>query len=107
GERRAREIIYTGAPFSAADALAWGLVNRLCTRETLLEETLATAARIARNAPIAIRQAKKSTGIATQVDRASGYQFELEAYNRMVSSADRHEGVRAFNEKRPPRFEGR
>jgi len=106
GERRAREIIYTGAPFSAAEAAAWGLVNRLCTADGLLEEALATARRIAANAPIAVRQAKKSIGIATQVDRGSGYAFELEAYNRMVSSADRLEGVRAFNEKRPPRFRG-
>ena len=107
GERRAREIIYTGAPFTAAEAAAWGLVNRVCPADRLLEDVLTTARRIAGNAPIAIRQAKKSIGIATQVDRGTGYAFELEAYNRMISTADRHEGVRAFNEKRPPRFSGR
>ncbi len=107
GERRAREIIYTGAPFSAEQALAWGLVNKVCEPTSLLDETLATAARIARNAPISIRQAKKSMAVSTQVDRATGYMFELEAYNRMVSTEDRLEGVRAFNEKRPPRFSGR
>ncbi len=107
GERRAREIIYTGQPFSAADAEAWGLVNRVCPPEELLPQTLETAARIARNAPISVRQAKKSTGIATQIDRSSAYQFELEAYNRMVPTEDRLEGVRAFNEKRTPVFKGR
>lgn len=107
GERRAREIIYTGAPFSAAEAHAWGLVNRVCEPAALLDDILATAGRIAANAPIAIRQAKKSIAMATQVDRGSAYQFELEAYNRMVPTADRQEGVRAFNEKRKPRFEGR
>ncbi|MGE0860789.1 MAG: enoyl-CoA hydratase/isomerase family protein [Gammaproteobacteria bacterium] len=107
GERRAREIVYTGAPFTAAEAADWGLVNRVCEPQSLLEETLATARRIAANAPISIRQAKKSIALATQVDRNSAYMFELEAYNRMVPTADRLEGVRAFNEKRKPRFEGR
>ncbi len=107
GERRAREIIYTGAPFSAAEAAAWGLVNKVCEPGALLDEARATAARIAANAPLAIRQAKKSVAMATQVDRHTAYMFELEAYNRMVPTADRLEGVRAFNEKRKPRFEGR
>jgi enoyl-CoA hydratase len=107
GERRAREIIYTGSPFSAADAHAWGLVNRVCSAADLLSDTLATAERIATNAPISVRQAKKSMTISTQVDRHIGYMFELEAYNRMVPSEDRHEGVRAFNEKRKPEFKGR
>lgn len=107
GERRAREIIYTGAPFSAEDALAWGLVNRVCEPDQLLDETLATARRIAQNAPISVRQAKKSMAVSTQVDRATGYMFELEAYNRMVPTEDRLEGVRAFNEKRRPEFKGR
>ena len=107
GERRAREIIYTGSPISAAEVHAWGLINQVCEADALLEETLVTARRIAGNAPISIRQAKKSIALATQVDRNSAYMFELEAYNRMVPTADRLEGVRAFNEKRKPRFEGR
>ncbi len=106
GERRAREIIYTGLPFSAEQAFAWGLVNRILPREDLLPEVIVTARRIAENAPIAVRQAKKSMSVATQVDRHVGYMFELEAYNRMVPTEDRLEGVRAFNEKRKPEFKG-
>ena len=41
------------------------------------------------------------------IDRATGYQFELEAYNRLVGTEDRMEGVRAFNEKRKPDFKGK
>ena len=107
GERRAKEIIFTGSPFSAEQAQDWGLVNRVVSAEELINETLACAIRIAENAPIAVRQSKKSMAVSTQVDRHVGYMFELEAYNRMVPTEDRVEGVRAFNEKRKPQFKGR
>ncbi|MBT6093429.1 MAG: enoyl-CoA hydratase [Rhodospirillaceae bacterium] len=106
GERRAKEIIFTGRPFSAQEAYEWGLVNKVCEPESLMEETLETARAIARNAPQSIMRAKRSISVATQVDRATGYQFELEAYNRLVGTKDRHEGVLAFNEKRKPNFTG-
>jgi len=107
GERRAKEIIFTGSPFTAEEAQAWGLVNRVCEPEALMEETLATARRIASNAPLAVMRAKRSIGVATQIDRQTGYQFELEAYNQLVGTEDRLEGVLAFNEKRKPRFKGK
>jgi enoyl-CoA hydratase/carnithine racemase len=107
GERRAQEIILTGLPFSAEEALAWGLVNRVVAGADLLSVSLETAQRIAGNAPIATRQAKKSVALANQTDRFIGYRFEIEAYNRMVPTEDRHEGVRAFNEKRRPDFRGK
>ena len=107
GVRRAKEIVLTGAAFSAEEALAWGVVNRVCDDDALMREALATAARIADNAPIAVRQAKKSLDIATQVDLRSGYAFELEAYNQLVPTEDRQEGVRAFAQRRKPDFQGR
>ena len=106
GERRAKEIIYTGRPFSAQEAYEWGLVNKVCEPALLMDETLKTARLIAQNAPQSIMRAKRSISVATQVDRATGYQFELEAYNRLVGTKDRHEGVLAFNEKRKPMFTG-
>ena len=107
GERRAKELIFTGGAFSAEEAFQWGLVNRVCEPETLQEETLETARRIAANAPLAVMRAKRAVSVASQVDRNTGYQFELEAYNRLVGSEDRKEGVLAFNEKRKPEFKGR
>ena len=107
GSRRAKEIILTGKPFSAQDALEWGVVNKVCEPDKLRAETLATATTIAGNAPIAVRQAKRAMHFGMQMDLRSALFFEIDAYNKMVGTQDRLEGVRAFNEKRKPRFQGK
>ena len=107
GERRAKEIILTGRPFGAQAALDWGIVNRLCPREELIPAALETAAAICANAPLSIRQAKKSIHHGLQMDLKNGFMFEIEAYNRLVGTEDRNEGIRAFNEKRKPVFKGK
>ena len=107
GERRAKEIILTGRPFTARDAYEWGMVNRLCAPDKLLDEVIETARRIADNAPISVRQAKHAIHYGLQMDLASGMMLEIEAYNRMVPTEDRREGIASFNEKRKPRFKGR
>src|ERR1700760_3942932 len=107
GERRAKEIILTGRPFTAAEAHEWGMVNRLCAPGRVVEEAIETGRRIADNAPISVRQAKHAIHFGLQMDLASGMMLEIEAYNRMVPTEDRREGVLAFNEKRKPRFKGR
>ena len=107
GERRAKELILTGKPFTAAEAHTWGLVNEVFPLSELLPAALATAARIARNAPISVRQAKLSIHRGLQLSLRDGLALEIEAYNRMVPTEDRREGVLAFNEKRTPNFKGR
>jgi enoyl-CoA hydratase len=106
GARRAKEIMLTGRPFSAQEARDWGMVNRLCRSETLMREALETAAIIAANAPISTRQLKQSVNMGLNMDLRSGMMFEIEAYNRMVPTEDRREGIRAFNEKRKPVYKG-
>jgi len=107
GIRRAKEFLMCGAPCSAEEALEWGILNKVCEPDQLMEEALTTARRIAANAPISIRQAKKSLNMSMQTDARNGYMFELEAYNRMVPTEDRLEGIRAFNEKRKPVYRGK
>src|ERR1017187_418718 len=107
GARRAKEIMLTGKPFSAREAQEWGMVNRLCAADALLPEALQTAAVIAGNAPISTRQLKQSVNMGLNMDLRSGMMFEIEAYNRMVPTEDRREGIRAFNEKRKPVYHGR
>ena len=106
GERRAKELILSARRFSALEGQQWGLVNRVCEPARLLEEALATAQAIADNAPLAVRQAKKSIHYGLAMDLLTGYRYEIEAYNRLVDTEDRREGVRAFNEKRKADFKG-
>ena len=105
GERRAKELILSAEAFDAQQGYEWGIVNRVC--DNALEEALATAEKIAANAPLSVRQAKKSIHYGLQMDLATGYRFEIEAYNQLVATEDRKEGVRAFNEKRKPKFQGK
>lgn len=107
GERRAKELILTAKAFSAEDGLAWGAFNQVCEHDTTLADAIETAHAIAGNGPLSVRQAKKSIHYGLQMDLLTGYRFEIEAYNRLVDTEDRREGVRAFNEKRKPVFVGR
>ncbi len=107
GERRAKEVILSAKPFSAAQALEWGLVNAIFPVATLLDEALNIAEVIAQNAPVAVRQAKQAIFRGAQMSLADGLAFEIEAYNRTINTEDRREGVRAFNEKREPQFVGK
>jgi enoyl-CoA hydratase len=105
GERRAKELILTAKAFTAEEGAAWGLINKVCDHP--LEEALATAKVISENAPLSVRQAKKAIHHGLDTDLLTAFRFEIEAYNRLVDTEDRHEGVRAFNEKRKPNFKGK
>jgi enoyl-CoA hydratase len=107
GEARAKELILTGRTFSAEEALAWGMINKICSKDDLMMEVYATARQIAANAPLSVKQAKHSIHYGLQMDLNTALRFEIEAYNRLIPTSDRHEGVTAFNEKRAPRFIGR
>ena len=107
GDRRAKEILMTGRPFEAAKALEWGIANEVLEQHEVVPRAIATATIIADNAPLSIRQLKKSVRHGTQMDLRTAFRFEVEAYQMLIPTEDRVEGVRAFNEKRKPVFKGR
>ena len=107
GERRAKELILSGQPFSASKAKEWGLVNDVFPANDVLKKTLEVAHMIASNAPIAVRQAKQAIHKGLQMGLMDGLAFEIEAYNRTIPTEDRREGVASFNEQRKTEFKGR
>jgi len=106
GVKRASELILSGRQFSAEEAATWGLVNAVYDTEDLMAQTLRIAASIAGNAPIAVSQAKLAINRGLDMSLANGLELEIEAYNRLVTTDDRREGVASFNQKRTPSFKG-
>lgn len=107
GSPMAKEMIFTGRRVDAREAKALGLVNHLVPTGQARAKALEIAATIAENGPIAVRQAKKAINWGGETDLETGMALAIEAYNNAVTTDDRLEGVRAFNEKRKPRFKGR
>ena len=107
GAPLAKELIFTGRRMKADEARAAGLVNHLVPAGQARTRATEIAAAIARNGPIAVRQAKKAIAYGSETDLETAMVLAIEAYNATVVTEDRLEGVRAFNEKRPPQFRGR
>jgi enoyl-CoA hydratase/carnithine racemase len=105
GERRAREVLLTGEPFGADEALSWGVVNRISA--DVVGEALATAEKIAANAPLSVRAIRDTLSETRGLPLKQAIEVELTHYDSLTPTADRREGIGAFNEKRKPRFEGR
>lgn len=100
--RRARELLYTGRRFSAREAAEWGMVNRVLPSHDLLPAALAVAREIAESAPLAVAGVKRAVDHGLQAGLPAALALEVSIHQRLVASADRVEGIRAFNEKRSP-----
>lgn len=106
GPGRAKEMIFTAKRLSAAEAEAWGLVNRVSADGQALADAKQLAASIVANAPIALAQAKFAIDRGLEVDLATGLAIEGKAYEVCIPTQDRVEALTAFREKRKPRFIG-
>jgi enoyl-CoA hydratase/carnithine racemase len=107
GAPLAKELIFTGRRMKADEAKAAGLINHLVPAGQAKTKATEIAMAIAKNGPIAVRQAKKAIAYGAETDLTTAMILAIEAYNATVVTEDRLEGVRAFNEKRPPDFKGR
>jgi enoyl-CoA hydratase len=107
GVVRARELLLTGRAVDAAEAAAIGLVNGVVPADSLLDEVLATAARIAAGAPVAVRLTK--AGLSGGAFRSFEDALAWEAIAQPVTMAtdDLREGIAAARQRRAPRFTGR
>lgn len=106
GAARAAELVFTARRVPAAEALALGLVDRLATGDGARDEALALADRMAANSPVGLRAAKRALRLGQGLDLRAGLEIEDAAWRTVAFSADRAEGVAAFNDKRTPRWPG-
>lgn len=107
GPSRAVEMFYTGEMIDARTALQWGLVNRVVPAAQLEAEVKALAQKIAQGPPVAIRAVKKMLFAGEREALERALEKEVEQQLACFASEDCLEGITAFFEKRPPKFQGR
>ncbi|HEK0907739.1 TPA: 2,3-dehydroadipyl-CoA hydratase [Pseudomonas putida] len=107
GKPLAMQLVLTGETLDARHALQAGLISEMTQPELTVERALQVACSIAQKAPLAVRLAKEALLKAQDTDLASGLRFERHAFTLLAGTADRDEGIRAFQEKRPASFIGR
>ncbi len=106
GKSKAMMAVLTGEMISASEALQSGLVAKVVPAETLLLETFEVAKLIANRAPVAVKLAKEAVNMAFETSLKDGMEYERRNFYLTFSSKDQKEGMRAFMEKREPKYEG-
>jgi enoyl-CoA hydratase/carnithine racemase len=107
GKQLAMEYVLTGRRFDAEMALRMGLVNKVVKKGRWLEEAMELARTVAERPPIATRLAKQAVITAEETALSAGLENERRLYELAMATEDRVEGMKAFLEKREPKFEGR
>jgi len=107
GKALAMEMVLTGKFISAEEAMRAGLVNRVVAEELYLDEAVKLAKEVTQMSPISVRLAKESVLKAFDSGLQEGLYFERKNFYMCFASEDQKEGMKAFVEKRKPKFEGK
>lgn len=106
GKSLAMEMVLTGDRINATEAKAAGLVSKVFSEDTLVDEAIKTAEKISDQAPIAVMMAKEAVNAGYEMSLNEGLRFERRYFQATFASKDRKEGMTAFLEKRQPKYEG-
>jgi enoyl-CoA hydratase/carnithine racemase len=104
GRKKALELLLTGEMITAEEAFRIGLINKVVSADRLVSETLALASKIAEKSPLAVRMGKKSFYKMEDLDYEKAYEMVGNHFALLCSTADAHEGVDAFLNKRAPKW---
>jgi enoyl-CoA hydratase len=107
GAGRAKYVMFTGEMLTAAEAYQFGLVEKVCRSEELMEEVNTLAKKISSNGPLAIRACKRAINGGVQLSLDNALKLELQEYDNVARSKDAEEGIDAFLKKKTPTFRGR
>ena len=107
GKNRAKEMVLTGGMITALEAKEIGLVNKVFPLETLMENVMKTAKKIAAKGRVSVRAAKEAINRGTDMDLENGCKLEVDSFAICFASVDSKEGTSAFLEKRKAEFKGK
>ena len=107
GKAMAKELIFTGRMIDAQEALRIGLANKVFPASELMNEAMKTAKLMLTKGPVALAQAKKAIDEGYNKEMADALEIECEASAKTFETQDQKEGVKAFLQKRPPKFLGK
>lgn len=107
GQAHAMELMLTGEPIDAREALRIGLVNHVLPADQVLPKAEAIARRIVQNGPVAVQKIKENVVRTSGMELGEAFAFEAESNRVVMATEDAKEGPRAFMEKRAPRYQGR
>jgi len=107
GKFRAMELIMTGRFMSAQEAYQAGLVTRVVSKEQYFEEAMRLAQTLAEMPPLALKAAKEAILAVDDMPLSAGLEHERKVFYALFATEDQKEGMRAFQEKRKPKFEGK
>lgn len=106
GMGKAKELIYSARRIKASIAHELGIVEHVYPSDIVMEKAVELALEIASNAPLSLIQAKTAINTGIEVDLNTGLKIEELSYNQLLQTNDRLEGLRAFEDKRQPQYEG-
>ncbi len=107
GKGRALEILLTGEPVDAQEALRIGLVNKVVPKEKLLAEAEAVLRKMLGNGPVSLRFSLEAVNAGLEMPFGEAQAFEATLFGLICTTEDMKEGTRAFLEKRPAKFQGK
>jgi len=107
GMGRAKYMILAGETVTATEAYQLGLVEKVCSRERLMDEVNRFATKIASNGPFAVKACKRAIHEGMEFPLAEALRMEMREYDRVARSEDAEEGLTSFIEKKPPTFTGK
>jgi len=107
GMGRAKYMILAGETVTATEAYQLGLVEKVCSRESLMDEVNRLAKKIASNGPLAVKACKRAIHKGMEFPLEEALRIEMQEYDRVARSKDAEEGLTSFMGKKPPAFTGK
>lgn len=106
GTGRSKYMIFSGEMITANEAYQFGLVDKICSSKTLMEEVNDLAQKISSNGPLAVKTCKRAINKGTELSLNDALKLELEEYDKVARSNDAEEGMVSFLDKKSPQFKG-